>query len=254
MISVQKVQSIYNFMRKVCHYFGYNIDIRKVNVDGFPEHVPEDFIKKLSKLRDLTLVPWEGLFMSYQAAIYVAQQGIEGDIVECGVWQGGVSIMMAEAANAIDRLANRKRKFYFYDTFEGFPEPGPNDINQIFQPQKGPSKWCHAPLEEVQKNVAKSNVPFDQFVFIKGKVEDTIPGKIPDKIALLRLDTDFYESTAHELLHLYPRLVPGGILICDDYSTWEGARKASDEHFAAEKKQPLLYIDPHCGRVMAIKP
>ena len=162
--------------------------------------------------------------------------------------------MMAEAANAIDRLAGRKREFYLYDTFEGYPEPGQNDINQIFQPKKGLSNWCHATLEDVQKNVAKSNVPFDLFIFIKGKVEDTIPNKMPDKIALLRLDTDFYESTAHELCHLYPRLVSGGIFICDDYSTWEGARKACDEFFAAEQKKPLLYIDPHCGRVIAIKP
>lgn len=76
---------------------------------------------------------------------------------------------------------------------------------------------------------------------------------MPDKIALLRLDTDFYESTAHELRYLYPRLTLGGVLICDDYNFWEGARKAIDDYFEKEHNKPFLYIDPHCGRVMAIK-
>jgi O-methyltransferase len=83
---------------------------------------------------------------------------------------------------------------------------------------------------------------------VKGKVEDTIPANIPERIALLRLDTDFYRSTRHELEHLYPRLERGGVLIIDDYGAYVGARQATDEYFAS---RPFLLnrIDEHvrCG-------
>jgi hypothetical protein len=85
-----------------------------------------------------------------------------------------------------------------------------------------------------------------------GKVEDTIPADIPEKIALLRLDTDWYESTKHELIHLFPRLQKGGVLIIDDYGFWKGARKAVDEYFAENNIQILLNRIDDTGR-MAIK-
>lgn len=112
MISNKLAEKIYNVIRLAGHLAGYSIDIRKITKSGFPNHVPEDFIKKLSKIRDMTVVPWEGMYMSYQAAYYVANQGIEGDIVECGVWRGGGSMMMAETAHAIDIQNGRRRKFY----------------------------------------------------------------------------------------------------------------------------------------------
>jgi hypothetical protein len=84
---------------------------------------------------------------------------------------------------------------------------------------------------------------------VKGKVEDTIPGTMPGKIALLRLDTDWYESTAHELKYLYPLLVPGGVIIIDDYGHWEGARKAVDEYIENEKLQLLLNRIDYTGRI-----
>ena len=73
---------------------------------------------------------------------------------------------------------------------------------------------------------------------------------MPERIALLRIDTDWYESTRHELVHLYPRLSPGGVLIIDDYGHWQGARKAVDEYFQAGLF--LNHID-YTGR-LAIKP
>jgi hypothetical protein len=85
-----------------------------------------------------------------------------------------------------------------------------------------------------------------------GKVEDTIPADAPERIALLRLDTDWYESTRHELEHLYARVPPGGVLIFDDYSTWQGARKAVDE-FVAQTGEPLLLVPIAAGRI-AVKP
>jgi hypothetical protein len=88
---------------------------------------------------------------------------------------------------------------------------------------------------------------------VKGKVEDTIPRAAPKQIALLRLDTDWYESTYHELKHLYPRLVPGGVLILDDYGHWEGARRAVDQYFEEERIRLFLHRIDYAGR-LAIKP
>ena len=84
---------------------------------------------------------------------------------------------------------------------------------------------------------------------VKGKVEDTVPKNAPEKIALLRLDTDWYESTRRGLVHLFPRLVPGGVLIIDDYGHWQGARKAVDEYIAGNQVKILLNRVDYTGRI-----
>jgi hypothetical protein len=101
--------------------------------------------------------------------------------------------------------------------------------------------------------VLSTGYPADRLHLVQGKVEDTLPGAAPARIALLRLDTDWYESTRHELVHLYPRLVPNGVLIIDDYGDWVGAKEAVDEYFAAQPFQPFLSRMDHTGR-LAIKP
>ena len=96
---------------------------------------------------------------------------------------------------------------------------------------------ARAPLDDVRHTLACSGYPAERVHYVVGKVEDTVPGTMPDAIALLRLDTDWYESTLHELVHLFPRLVPGGVLIVDDYGYWQGCRKAVDEYF---RDAPIL--------------
>jgi O-methyltransferase len=97
--------------------------------------------------------------------------------------------------------------------------------------------------------MARSQFASDRVHFVQGKVEDTIPNVVPESIALLRLDTDWYSSTLHELQHLYTRLVPGGVLIIDDYGWWEGARKAVDEFFSQHDAPPLLNVIDETGRI-----
>ena len=87
---------------------------------------------------------------------------------------------------------------------------------------------------------------------IEGKVEETIPGQAPGAISLLRLDTDWYESTAHELKYMYPALSAGGVLIIDDYGHWRGSREATDEYFSSHSRVLLNRLD-YSGRI-AIKP
>lgn len=143
----------------------------------------------------------------------------------------------------------KKRKIYLYDTFEGMSEPDDDDID--IQGNKAKSLlekaprdqnliWAYCPLEKVMENVYSTGYDKDRFVFTKGKVEDTIPHTIPSKMSLLRLDTDWYSSTRHELIQLYPLLVKNGVLIIDDYGHWHGARKATDEYFQNSTNPILL--------------
>jgi O-methyltransferase len=101
-------------------------------------------------------------------------------------------------------------------------------------------KWNFASIEEVRSNLLSTGFPEDRLVLVKGKVEDTIPGTIMDAISILRLDTDFYDSTYHEFQQLFPRLSRRGVLIVDDYDYWKGARLATDQYFSENGIQLLL--------------
>jgi len=102
------------------------------------------------------------------------------------------------------------------------------------------SHWTEVSLEEVKNNISSIGYDKKKIHFIKGKVEETLPKNNPEKISILRLDTDFYASTLHELNHLFPLLSVGGVLIIDDYDWWQGQRKAIDEYFSKNKIKILL--------------
>jgi hypothetical protein len=112
------------------------------------------------------------------------------------------------------------------------------------------SVWCYSPLEEVKENLYSTGYPKDNLIFVQGKVEDTLPAIKPGKLSLLRLDTDWYESTRVELELLYPLLIEKGILILDDFGHWEGAKKAVVEYFQAQNRHPLLQRIDYTARLM----
>jgi O-methyltransferase len=172
------------------------------------------------------------------AIAYVAANQIPGDIVECGVWRGG-SMMLA--ATQLIELGAATRDLWLFDTFEGMTPPSDEDrdfsgchATEILDRGDFLAEKCraYAPLELVAANLASTGYPRALCHFVKGPVEETLPNSAPASIAILRLDTDWYRSTKHELVHLFPRLSSGGILIVDDYGHWQGARKAVDEYFA----------------------
>jgi hypothetical protein len=189
------------------------------------------------------------------AIAYLNANRIAGDIVECGVWRGG-NMLIAKALCKGSPLA---RRFYLYDTFTGMSAPTETDVTWLGQPaektfrerqRSDHTDWSYASLDDVRGNFRKAGLLDEQVVFIKGKVEDTlrVGVNLPKAIALLRLDTDFYESTKAELETLYPRLVSGGVIIIDDYGAWRGARKAVDEYF--RDAHPLLIRIDFTARLM----
>lgn len=226
-------------------------------VKQLPEDFDEQSIRIFNAINPFTMTSPERVYSLISAVRYIVAHGIDGDVVECGVWRGG---SMMAVALMLKELGDTGRNLYLYDTYEGMSAPtaedGPVAEKKFTERQlsEDTSEWCRSPIDEVRDNLASTGYPPDRIHFIKGKVEDTIPAEMPaGSIALLRLDTDWYESTRHELIHLYPRLVSKGVLIIDDYGAWEGARRAVDEYLA-EYSVPLLLNRIDVTARIAVKP
>jgi hypothetical protein len=196
--------------------------------------------------RHVSLTTPQAVVSLSRAVDHVVKHQIPGALVECGVFRGGSIIAMLRTL-LLNNVTDRE--VYLYDTFEGMPAPDKNDVYYTgedastvwanFGGKGDGSNWVKDSLESVKERVLSIGYPEERIHFIKGRVEDTIPGIVPDRIALLRLDTDFYQSTKHELVHLYPLLSLGGLLILDDYGVFLGAQKATDEYFE-ENHIPLF--------------
>lgn len=222
-----------------------------------PNEFPPDFSPADRKIyqvvKDFTLTPPERIFALCRALEYIVSAPVAGSIVECGVWRGGS--MMAACLELI-LLGDTERELYLYDTFEGMPDPDDSvDVDaegttaSVFLSegaQQGHPMWDHAPacayapIDDVRSRLESTGYPSARMHLVAGKVEDTLPEQAPESIALLRLDTDWYESTRHEMEHLFPRVVPGGVLVLDDYGHWKGSQKAVDEYLEAHGIRMLL--------------
>ena len=215
--------------------------------------LPSLFLDLWKRVEPYTMTSMERGYALYQAVLYILSRNIPGAFVECGVWKGGSCMLACLTALEEERT---DRDFYLYDTFTGMSEPTEHDrVAYSGRPVK--ERWeqnfasWEVPRERVEKNLESTGYPQGRLHFIEGKVEETLEHTVPQSIALLRLDTDWYESTARELEILYPRLTPGGVLIIDDYGHFTGARKAVDEYFSSG--DILLSRVDYTGR-MGIKP
>lgn len=211
-----------------------------------------EFMSIYAKVREFTLVGIERCYALYKSVQYLISNNIEGDFVECGVWKGGSCMLIAYT---LLQKNVKDRNIWLYDTFAGMTQPGEKDgevekaewLKQKLTEEK--NNWCLGELDDVKNNLLITGYPVDKLNFVRGKVEDTIPRHLPGKIALLRLDTDWYESTKHELEHLYPLLQERGVLLIDDYGAWQGARKATDEYFK-DKSEVFLHRVDYTGRLV----
>ncbi len=222
--------------------------------------VPPADLETLRALDSFTMTSMERRFVLLESVRHLGRAGITGAFVECGVWRGGSSMLMAAESLRLGDV----RDIYLYDTFDGMPAPDDMDVDfhgvkaqKTLDAHQGRADsslvWARAQIDVVRSNLGPTGYPEANLRYVVGKVEDTIPGTMPESIALLRLDTDWYSSTKHELEHLYPLLKPGGILILDDYGYWKGARQAVDEYFAGKREAPMLIrVDQTCR--LAVKP
>lgn len=231
----------------------FNIDIRRMDNSFFT--LDPDFKRIYEFCRPFTMTSLERMYALYKATEYIAKAKIDGDIVECGVWKGGSAMLVAMT---LLRFNCTNKKIYLYDTYEGMTKPSEVDVSikgekaeKFFDKVKNGagSDWCCSALEDVKKNMISTGYPENNFIFVRGKVQDTIPGNMPKSICLLRLDTDWYDSTYHEMEFLYPLLVKGGVLILDDYGYWQGARMAVDKYLQESGNDILLNKIDFSGRI-----
>ena len=242
-------------LRRLARSFGFDlVRSRSPNAAAFGDLSPEA-THILETVKPFTLTSGERIASLINAVEYISSNAIAGDVAECGVWKGG---SMMAVALVLAARGDFSRDLWLYDTFEGMTEPTDRDVrfdgataqSELHQTPRGTGVWCNSPLEEVERNVFSTGYPREKIHLVKGKVEETIPAKMPSRLSLLRLDTDWYESTRHELIHLFPRLALGGILILDDYGHWQGARKAVDEFFQERGETPYLHRVDYTCRVL----
>ncbi|WP_268035824.1 TylF/MycF/NovP-related O-methyltransferase [Algoriphagus sp. PAP.12] len=215
--------------------------VKKSQKVDFTSNEHADFSKEeldiISAVSKFTMTSPERLVTLIRSVIYLENNGIKGDFIECGVWKGGSVMAMIKVLQSIEV---KDREIWLFDTFQGMTEP--IDFDSKFDDTKAAklllddsskksNVWAVSSLDEVSSNIASLNYPSKNLKFVQGPVEETLLTTEIDEIALLRLDTDWYESTKIELEILFPKLVKGGILIIDDYGHWKGCKKAVDEYF-----------------------
>ena len=244
--------------KRLLNWAGFRVTRTRKKTSDFPWDMGEEFEEIFQKTLPYSMTSTANRFALHQAIQYLVKNKIPGDIVECGVWRGGSTMI---AAHTLLAAGDTTRRIWLYDTFEGMTEPGNLDVraydgvdaHQIWGQWNSThdENWVYSPLDEVRSNMASTAYPNDKIVYVQGKVEDTIPENAPEQIALLRLDTDWYESTYHELSHLFPRLAKHGVLIIDDYGWWKGAREATDQYFG-ESDNPVFLnrVDVSCRLVL----
>ena len=218
--------------------------------------IPADFSKAdaaiVERVRPYTMTSAERIGALLGAVEYVVRRDLPGAFAECGVWRGGSVLAMLLR---LLELGDSAREIYLFDTFQGMTRPTEHDQSRYSESAlsawekaaaAGQKAWdgFFSPqvygIEQVREVLVATGYPAARLHLVQGPVEKPLPAAAPEQIALLRLDTDWYESTRHEMEHLYPRLVSGGALIIDDYGHWDGCRKAVDEYFASGAAAPVL--------------
>lgn len=226
-------------------------------VSSCPDMEPE-FLQIYEACSPFTMTSLERMYALYKSVQHLELARIPGDIVESGIWQGGSAMVCALTllqAGTIDRT------IHLYDTFDGMPEPTDRDCDyagnhasaRLSAAAPTFNDLGRVDFHEVRERLLATGYPESRIHLVKGRVEETIPAHAPDTIALLRLDTDWYTSTRHELEHLYPKLSPGGVLLIDDYGHWKGSREAVDEYFQTTAHPILLNRIDYTGRI-GVKP
>ena len=227
-------------------------------LEGAYPDLDKDFVPLYRQSVECTAASVERLYALYTAVRYLEEQGVPGDIVECGVWRGGNCML---AALTLKLLGDESRSLWLYDTFSGMSDPTDRDRDvyggsasemraRAWSAEGRPTPFQFiASRDDVAANMGATGFPAERVRYVEGRVEDTLPAHRPEQIALLRLDTDWYESTAHSMRHLYPLLSPGGVLLLDDYGDWPAVREAVHECLEELGEAPMLNRIDNTGRL-----
>ncbi len=220
---MKKIKSeIGSILNKTLSFFGLHV---KRADSGFWDFDPE-FLQIYNKIKDKTLVKIDRAYMIYQFAKSSALL-VEGDIAQVGVYKGGTAKMIAEC------FSNSRKKFYLFDTFDGLPDASEKD--GIKNNEK--KQFADVSLGEVKSYL--SDYPNTEFK--KGFFPHTAKGLEGKQFCFVYLDADLYESTKDGLNFFYPRMLPGGVILLDDYGTgtWPGVGKAVREFCAENEIYPI---------------
>ncbi|HAC14679.1 MAG TPA: macrocin O-methyltransferase [Bacteroidetes bacterium] len=169
----------------------------------------------------------------------VIQQNIPGDFIETGVWRGGTTIFMKATLKA---FGDTSRNVWVADSFEGLPVPDSSNPKEI-QKDIDPEKILAVPLHEVKNNFKSYSLLDERVKFLPGWFKDTLPDAPIEKLSIMRLDGDFYESTMDALEHLYPKLSSGGYVIIDDYSLMSCRNAVHEFREKYNITEPIKSID-----------
>jgi O-methyltransferase len=211
----------------------------------------------ITEVQPFTMTSPQRVWSLLEAVRYVETEGIPGDFAECGVWRGGSVMAMARKLVA---LGKDDRRIWLYDTFAGMTQPSEHDVDAASgKPAAalmadtpvgdGNNVWALASRSDVEANLRLTGYPSERFSLVAGDVAQTLKEFVPQQLALLRLDTDWYESTRVSLEILYPKLAVGGVCILDDYGHWQGAKEAVDEYFNTLGIRPLMVPIDYSGRL-----
>jgi hypothetical protein len=218
--------------------------------DEVPLLTPETDLDIIRQVQAHTMLSNTQLAFLLRTISLIVHKQIPGDIVECGVWRGGASALMARK---LYEMGETTRNIWMYDTFAGMVDPTEIDYSLYYNKSaesllkssnKASHIWALASKEHVSRVMEMSLYPEERIHLVEGDICQTLRVQKPSQIALLRLDTDWYESTKNELCELVPLLAPGAIVVIDDYGIWAGSRAATEEYFLANPPRPIIeFID-----------
>lgn len=179
-------------------------------------------ISSIHEVRGYTAVFVPRLAALHRLCREMERRKVPGDVIECGVYNGGSAALMASVC-CKDEASDRR--IWLFDSFEGLPKPTEQDGEKA----KSCGWWCHGDLAKVRSIFHKKGIPESRVRIVKGWFHETFPGLDSPSIALLHIDADWYDSVKLCLEKFYDHVLPGGYIVIDDYGHWEGCRKATDE-------------------------
>jgi O-methyltransferase len=187
-----------------------------------------------------TMIGMRRLQQLHDAVETVLRDEVPGDLIETGVWRGGAAIFMRGVLAA---YGDRSRTVWVADSFAGLPKPDPATYPVDEGADFSHLEQLSIPLEEVQDNFRRYGLLDDQVRFLPGWFRDTLPSAPIERLAVLRLDGDLYESTIVALESLYPKLSPGGFVVVDDYALPWCKQAVDDFRSRRGISEPMEQVD-----------